>query len=110
MKKILGPPGNRKRLAYFRGGQIPGQTAQTCGEMPSHAVRLREDEQTSPIRAPEQTSKPLRIVRWRSALEQRGPFILVRSNAGWMRRGYRLGHSDSKVGEAVGQRNSRDKL
>src|SRR5258708_16470007 len=85
-------------LFRSRGDHILVQTAQTCGEMARHAVRLREDEQTSPIRAPEQTYEPLRIVRWRGALEQRSPFVLVRSKD---RKSTRLNSSHQIISYAV---------
>jgi hypothetical protein len=50
--------------------------------MAGHAVFFREDQQASPIHGTEQASKPLTIVRWRSALDERGPFVPERCGAG----------------------------
>ncbi len=86
-----------ERLPYFGRDQRLFKITKARGQMASHAMFLREDKQTRPIRGAEQACKPLAIVRWRSALEQRRPFVPQRSDAGQMRRGYRLGHSDPRL-------------
>src|SRR5260370_400737 len=86
-KKLLLALPIDKRLPCFWRDQVLLETAETRCQMAGHAVFFREGEQASPIHGTEEASKPLTIERWRSALEQCGPFVPTRCGAGLMRRG-----------------------